>query len=112
LPCSRWNCSTDVHVADAITISKAERFLFTHVIGHPQEAPAGHRLVAGIDQRDIPGFGAFVVHFHAVVTHIERNIGHMQEVIGKILLDYIALVTAADDEIMHSIVRIHFHDVP
>ena len=36
----------------------------------------------------------------------------MQEVIGKILLDYVTLIAAANNEIMHAKMRIDFKDMP
>lgn len=52
------------------------------------------------------------MNLHAVVSHVDRDIGHMQEVIGKILLDDIALVAQADDKIVDAVGRKYFHDVP
>jgi cell division protein ZapA (FtsZ GTPase activity inhibitor) len=42
------------------------------------------------------------VHLHAVVREVEGDVGRMQEVVGEILLDDIALVAAADDEVRHA----------
>ena len=36
----------------------------------------------------------------------------MQEVVGKVLFDEVALVAATDDEVGDAVVRIHLHDVP
>ena len=36
----------------------------------------------------------------------------MQEVVGKILFDYVALVAAADNKIMDAMARVGLHDVP
>lgn len=36
----------------------------------------------------------------------------MQEIVGKIFFDNIALVAAAHDEIGHAVSEINFHDVP
>jgi len=53
-----------------------------------------------------------VVHFHAVAGHIKGHVGHMQEVVGEILLDDIPTVTQADDEVIHAVGGVHLHDVP
>ena len=53
-----------------------------------------------------------VVHFHAVVGHVKGDIRHVQEVVGEILLDHIALVTQADDEVVDAVRSVHLHDVP
>ena len=50
--------------------------------------------------------------FHPVFGQMKRHIGHVQEVIGEVLLDHVSLVTKADDEIVEAIVTIDLHDVP
>ncbi|EKD81972.1 MAG: hypothetical protein ACD_39C01540G0001 [uncultured bacterium] len=53
-----------------------------------------------------------MMHFHAVLLHIKGHIRHVKKVIGKILLDHVALVAATDDKVMNIVGRINFHDVP
>lgn len=43
--------------------------------------------------------GTAVADLRAVRDHIEVEFGHMRDVIGKILVNHVALVTAADHEI-------------
>ncbi|MNR53447.1 hypothetical protein D3C85_1734650 [compost metagenome] len=52
------------------------------------------------------------MHFHAVVGHVECHVGHVQEVVREVLLDHVALVTAADHEVVHAVGGIGLHDVP
>ena len=40
------------------------------------------------------------------------DIGHVQEVVGEIFLDDIALVAAADHEVVDAVRRVDLHDVP
>ena len=40
--------------------------------------------------------------------HIEGNVRHVQEIIGEIFLDHIALVAAAHDEIVDAVSRNRF----
>ncbi|MOA60389.1 hypothetical protein D3C78_1852500 [compost metagenome] len=49
---------------------------------------------------------------HTVFRHVERHIRHVQEIVREVFLDYVALVTKADHEIVDPIVGIRFHDVP
>ena len=49
--------------------------------------------------RYTPRLSFFLVYDHAVVRHIEGDIGHMQEVVGEILFDNVALIAAADHEV-------------
>ena len=49
---------------------------------------------------------------HLVAAHVESDVGHVQEVVGEVLFDHIALVAQADHEVIDSIVGIDLHDVP
>jgi hypothetical protein len=104
--------SRDVDIADAVAIGHAEGVLVAQVIGDAQQAPAGHRSIAGVDQRHLPGFGAPLVHLHPVLAHMEGDVGHVQEVIVEILLDHIALIAKADHEFLDAVSRVDLHDVP
>ena len=44
--------------------------------------------------------------------HVERDVRHVQEVVGEVLLDDVALVAAADDEVVDAVRRVDLHDVP
>jgi hypothetical protein len=52
------------------------------------------------------------VDFHAVLTHVKSNIGHVQKVIRKVLLDDVALVATADDKVIDAVVGVRFEDMP
>ena len=76
------------------------------------EAPTCHGFFASIDQCHPPGFGFQLVNFHAVVRKVERDIRHVQEVVREVFLDQVALVAAANNEVVYSVMGINFHDVP
>ena len=101
----------EVDIAYPIAVGETEGFIVKKR-GHALQAAAGHGLGAGVDQGYLPWFGVLLVDLHGVVAHVEGDIGHVQEIVGKVLLDYIALVAQADDELIDAIVRIDFHDVP
>src|SRR5262249_31719729 len=42
----------------------------------------------------------------------ERDVRHVQRVVGEILLDEIALVAEADDEVVEAVGGVDLHDVP
>jgi hypothetical protein len=93
----------DVDIADAVAVGEAEG-LFAFKVGATRlRRPPGHGFVAGVHQCDAPGLGVLLVHFHLVVGHVEGDIGHVQEVVGEVLLDHVALVAAADDEIVDAV---------
>ena len=52
------------------------------------------------------------MNFHLILGQIERDIGVMQKVIGEVILDYVASITAAEHEVVKPVRGINFHDVP
>jgi len=101
-----------VHVADSVAVGETECVLALDVFGHPPEAPAGLGFVAGIHQGDAPGFGVALVHLHCVLGHVEGHVRHVQEVVGEVLLDQVALVAAADHEIVNAVGGVDLHHMP
>jgi hypothetical protein len=43
---------------------------------------------------------------------IHGDIGHVQVVVGEVLLDHVTLEAEADDELVHAEGRVDLHDVP
>ena len=108
----KGNQRGDVDVADAVAIGKAKR-IFTLQIGrYALEPSAGHGGFTRIHQGYPPRLSALLVYFHAVVAHVEGHIRHVQKVVGEVFLDQVALVTAANHEIVDAVVGIDLHDVP
>ena len=102
----------DIDIGHAVAVGEAERLFAAHVVGHSAQAPAGHRIVAGVHERDAPRLGLALVHLHRVVGDVEGDIGHVQKVVGEIFLDDVALVAAADHEVVNAVSRVRLHDVP
>jgi hypothetical protein len=101
----------NVHVRYAVAIGHAK--LIVAGVHHGAFQPAaGHRHLAGIDQRHAPVVGIVAVDFYRVLPHVECDVRHVQRVVRKIFLDDVALVTKADDEIIEAIVAVKFHDMP
>lgn len=106
------NQRRDIDIAQPVTIGEAERLSVPKVLPDTPQPPPGHGGLAGIDQRHLPWFGLAAVHLHFVGLHVKGHVRHVQEVIGKVLLDDIPFVTAADDEVMDAMMGIELHDVP
>src|SRR6185369_1465427 len=102
----------DVDVGDAVAVGEAEALLVGDVVADAPQPAAGHRALAGVDQRHAPRLGVLLVHFHRVLGHVERDVRHVQEVVGEVLLDDVALVAAADDEVVDAAGRVDLQDVP
>ena len=102
----------NINIADAIAIGKTKSFLIGNVGGDTLEAAASHGVVTGIHQGYFPRFGFLVMHFHAVIGHVKGDVGHVQEVVSKVLFDDVALVAAADDKVVHAMGGIPLKNVP
>ena len=103
----------NVHIADAVAVGHHEG-LIADVGTNAFDAPAGHRVEAGVHNGDLPRLGVVVVDDHLVLAagEIKRNIAGMQEVIREPLLDHVLLVARADDKVVKAVVGIFLHDMP
>ena len=81
-------------------------------MAHPFQAATGTGSLSSFYKGDIPRLRGLAVHLHAIVCHMKRDIGGVQEVVGKIFLDDVALITQANDEIEDAVLRIHLENVP
>src|ERR1700748_229242 len=52
------------------------------------------------------------MHVHAIVTHVESHVGHVQEIVGEIFLNDISLVSTTYDEIVDAMRGVAFQDMP
>lgn len=102
----------DVDVGEAVAIGHQERVFAFEVLCDAAQAASCARVVAGVDQGDAPGLGDGVVHGHLVVGDVEGDVGGVQEVVGEVLLDDVALVTEADDKVVYSLLGVELEDVP
>ena len=41
-----------------------------------------------------------LMHLHAITLHVEGDVTHVQEVVGKVLFYHVAFVAETDDEIV------------
>jgi len=106
------NRSRNVDIGDAVSVGHTEGLIAVQILRDPLQASSRAGRVAGIDQSDAPGLSDGLMHCHLVAVHVEGHIGGMQEIVGKILLDDVALVAAADDEVVDAVLGIDLQDVP
>ena len=95
----------DVYVADAMATVNPEGILLQMRRNALQSSPS-LGFVTGIVKRYLPGIGFLLVHIHQVIGDIESNMGHLNELVGEIFLDYIAFLAATDQEVVDSVVGI------
>lgn len=102
----------DVDRGYAVTVSEAEGLCRVDIVADRLQPAAGLGVRPGFHQGDPPRLAPVLVDFQRVLLEVDRDVGGVQEVIGEIFLDQITLVAKADDEIVHPVGRIDFHDVP
>ena len=102
----------DVDIADAITVGEAEALFVLQETTDPSQAAAGLGMFAGVHQGDAPGFGVALEDVDVVGAEIDGEVGVVEQVVGEIFLDQIALVAQADDEVIDAMVGIGLEDVP
>src|SRR6266550_1470401 len=106
------NRSRNVDIGNAVTIGHAEGLIAVQVLRDSLQTSSSAGRVAGIDQGDAPGFSDRFMHGHLVGVHVERHIRGMQEVVGKILLNDVALVATANDEVIDAVLGVNLQNVP
>ena len=92
----------DVDVADAVAVGAAERCR-PRGTGDPLDPAAGHGVEPGFDQRHVPGLGFVAMDLHAVGAQVEGHVGVGDRVVDEEVLDDLALVAAADDEVVDAV---------
>jgi len=102
----------DVHVSDAVAVGETERWVAIDELADVLQAAAGLRLLAGVHERHPPRLGVAMMDLHFVVGDVERDIGGVEEIIGEVFLDDVALVAQTDHEIVDAVGAVELHDVP
>ena len=101
-----------INIADAVAIGEHKR-LVPDILLNPLYAAARLCVQPRVDYGHAPRLRHIVVDDKLVVVgKIKGYIGPMQVIIGEIFLDHMALIAAADDKIIVSVIRINFHDMP
>ncbi len=105
------NQLVEVDVRDTIAISHHER-LTVEVLAHPLQSPCRLRGHAGVHERDSPLVADALQWLDGVVGEVDGDVGSHVERFGEVLLDVLALVSEADDELLMPEVGEVTHDVP
>ena len=100
-----------IDVGDAVAVREAE-VLVADVVHGAQQPSTGHRLHAGVEQRHLPRLAVDWCTSTLSVARVDGDVGHVQEVVGEVLLDHVAAVTEQDDELGDPGGAVDLHDVP
>ena len=101
-----------VDVAYTIPVRHAKRILTLEIMGYSSEPSSRTRIIPCIDQSYAPWLCHTLMNLHSILFHIESDVRHVQEIIREILLDEVSLISATNDELVDSVLRVHFEDVP
>ena len=107
LPCAWWKaiCAGDIDVGDAVAVGQREE-------RRRRRRRAATRLsrppvcVSSPVSTSVTRHGSALVamHLHPVVRPMSNVTSrHVQEVVGEVLLDHVALVAEADDEVVEAV---------
>ena len=84
-----------------------------HMRNQPLDSTAGHRVVAGVDQVDIPiGCVGFLERCHVARRHVDRQRSVDRCRLDHVPLDHLAFVSERNRELRVAVVRVQPHDVP
>src|ERR1700743_3316927 len=94
----------DVNVGDAVSVGHAEWLVRVQMLPNASQTTSCSGRIPRVGKRHMPWLSYGVMHDHLVLCHVEGDVGGMQEIVRKILLDDVALVSAADDEVIDAVV--------
>ena len=92
----------DIDIRKAVAIGEAEALLIPDIVCHSLEPPACHGLIARINECHPPRLNLSLMDDDFALCHIEGHVRHVQGIVAEVFLDHVALVTTADDEIIHT----------
>src|SRR5262249_48705995 len=99
-------------VRNAIAICECEEWIVGYIRQDSLQATTGLGLISSIDQCDVPRLCGLSMHLEPILRQMKCNVRHVDEIIGEILLDKIALVAQANDELIDTMRTVYFHDMP
>src|ERR1700675_1233703 len=106
--------AADVDVAEAVAVCKQKRVVVLKITGNALQAATSHSFEAGVGKGDRKIL--FVVSAHeldvrfAAKANLEVTIHGF--VVQEVILDHVAAISEAENELAHSVVGVHLHDVP
>jgi len=103
---------SDIHIANTIAICHRKRLIVTDMISDATDPPSSLGVFSGVNQRHAPRLSCVAQDLHRVCADVESHVRSMQEVIREKFLDVVSAIPEADHEVVQSVSRIDFHDVP
>ena len=105
-------CGGNIDVTHSVTVGAA-KCLVADVFLDSFDSATRHGIVSRINHCHAPWFGILMVHFYRITRHIKGNIRHVEEVIGEVFLNDVALVTAANHEVIDTVgARVRLQGLP
>src|SRR5580692_6109750 len=104
--------SRNIHVADAVDICHEKVFVLLYIRDDAFDTASDHRLLAGVDERNGPGFGLALMDLGRIILQVDGDVRGMEEVIGEVFLDHVSLVAQANDKVSNTMAGVDLHDMP
>jgi len=104
----------NIDVAQSVAICQQKRIVIGQIPRHALQTPARHGLETRIRQRDRKILLLMRSHEFNLRLPSQRNPEVIVHgfIIQEVILDHVAAIAQAENELPHPVVRIHFHDVP
>ena len=103
---------SDVDVGDSVTIGEAKGFVWFEIFCHAFKTTSGSSIFTGVYKGYFPWLCIMLVDLHAVVLHVERYVGHVKKIVGKVFFNDISFVAAAYNKVVYAVSGVELHDVP
>src|SRR5580700_5202354 len=106
--------AADVHVAETVAVGKKERVVVLKIAGNTPQAATGLGFEAGVGESDskillVVGAHELDLRFAAKANSEVAVHGF---VVQEVILDHVSAIAETQNELAHSVVGVHLHDVP
>src|SRR5580700_3206518 len=104
----------DIDVANAVAVGKQKRVVVFEIPGNALQPATSHCFEAGVGKSDSEIL--FLMSAHEfdmrLASKADLEVAIHSFVIQKVVLDHVAAISEAQNELAHAVVGVHLHDVP
>src|ERR1019366_944127 len=106
--------AADVDVAEAVAVGKQECVVVLKIAGNALQTTTRHGFEAGVGEGD--GEILLLMSAHELDVRLAAEANSEVTIHGfivqEVILDHVAAISEAENELAHSVVGVHLHDVP
>src|SRR5215469_12167715 len=108
----KGNARRYIDIAQSVSVGHKEGVFIVHVGSNLFQPSSRAGLIAGVNKGDFPWLCDALMNLHSIRLHVECHVRHMQEIVRKVFLDHVALVSATNNEVVDPMVGIQLQDMP